>query len=158
MKKVMVLMAALSLAACADSEHFTPGQMAGAIAGGAVGVFAGSQFGGGTGNLIFMIAGGLVGAGAGYSMGDELLPSDKSTFERSTVYAMNHAADGQQVNWANPETGVAGTIKPTRSYYAGQDRYCRDFTASIAVKSGVGSGDARACRIAGGNWFIDERA
>lgn len=157
MKKVMILTAALLLAACQNTQ-MNQGQIAGGLAGAVVGGFAGSMFGGGTGQLLFILAGATVGGGAGYSIGDQLLPSDQTKFQQSTQHAMDNVGDGQLVNWINPQTGVAGTIKPTRSYYAGNNRYCRDFQASIAVNAGVGEGAGRACRIAGGAWFIDEKA
>ena len=54
--------------------------MVGAAAGVLVGGYAGSQFGGGAGNLIFIIAGGIVGAASGASIGEQLMPSDRTKF------------------------------------------------------------------------------
>ena len=67
-------------------------------------------------------------------------------------------ADGQLFSWTNPTTGVAGTIKPTRTFYAGEDIYCREFEARIAVNEAIGTTTSRACRIAGGAWYLAPNA
>ena len=64
MKNILVLGAGISIAAC-SGHQMNPGQMVGAAAGALVGGYAVSQFGGGAGNLMFIIAGGLVGAASG---------------------------------------------------------------------------------------------
>ena len=157
MKKVLVLVAAISIAAC-SGQQINPGKMVGAAAGALVGGYAGSQFGGGAGNLIFIIAGGIVGAASGASIGEQLMPSDRTKFEQSAQFAMTNTSDGNMLNWINPETGVAGTIKPVRTYYAGQNTFCREFEASIAVQDQVAEANGRACKVGGGVWHLDNRA
>ena len=156
MKKILVLGAALSTAAC-SGQHMNPSQMVGAAAGALVGGYAGSHVGGGAGNLIFMIAGGLVGAAYGVSIGEQLMPSDRTKFHQSAQFAMSNTTDGDMMNWINPETGVAGTIKPVRTYYAGQNTMCREFEASIAVQNQVGDANGRACKVGDGVWHLDKR-
>ncbi len=157
MKKVMVVSAALLLGACADlspENKVMAARATGVVGGGIVGGYIGSMFGGGVGNLIFIAVGAAVGGGAGYYFGDSLLPSDHAKFESSTRFAMNNATDGELVNWTNPKTGVAGSITPTRTFYAGNNTYCRDFSASISAPEGIGNGEGRACRVGGGPWRI----
>ena len=156
MKKFIAMAVALSLSACSNSQ-MDPGQMVGTTVGALIGGFAGGQFGGGAGQIVFMAIGGAVGAGAGYTIGSQLMPSDVKRFHNSAQIAMENTSDGQLLNWANPTTGVAGTIKPTRSYYAGQNTYCRDFEATIAVNSDIGEASARACKFAGGSWHLDPK-
>ncbi|MAI11161.1 MAG: hypothetical protein CBD27_01985 [Rhodospirillaceae bacterium TMED167] len=156
MKKILVLGAAISVAAC-SGHQMNPGQMVGAAAGALVGGYAGSQFGGGAGNLMFIIAGGLVGAASGVSIGEQLMPSDRTKFQQSAQFAMSNTTDGNMMNWINPETGVAGTIKPVRTYYAGQNTFCREFEASIAVQDQVGEANGRACKVGGGVWRLDNQ-
>jgi len=160
MKKIMVLGVALVLTACSGqqfSQNLSPGKLVGAAAGAFVGGYAGSQFGGGVGQIIFTVAGAVVGAGDGYSIGDQLLPSDRTRFRQSAQFALSNSTDGQQTNWTNPETGVAGTIKPIRTYYAGHNLFCRDFEASIAVRDDVGEAHGRACKAGNGVWHLNNR-
>ncbi len=157
MKKFLVLGAALLIAAC-SGQQINPGKMVGAATGALIGGYAGSQFGGGAGNLMFIIAGGVVGAASGISIGEQLMPSDRTKFHQSAQFAMSNTSDGKMMNWINPETGVAGTIKPVRTYYAGQNRFCREFEASIAVRDQVGEANGRACKVGGGVWHLDSRA
>ena len=156
MKKGIVLAVAIFLAACSSQNKLTTGQMIGSIAGGVIGSYVGSQFGGGAGNLLFIVAGATVGGLAGYAYGDSLIPSDRAKFKESTKTAMDHIKDGQVFSWTNPDTGVAGTIKPTKSYYV-DNRLCRDFDASIAVKQAVGKSQGRACKIGPDAWYVDSR-
>ena len=125
MKKVMVLTGALLLAACGQQNV----------------------------NLD-LSTGKVAGAGAGYTFGDSLLPSDHAVFQEQTRRAMADAGNGQVVNWINPSTGVAGTITPTRSYYVGQGQVCREFQATISAPEGIGRGTGMACKVAGGAWQI----
>ena len=156
MKNILVLGAGISIAAC-SGHQMNPGQMVGAAAGALVGGYAVSQFGGGAGNLMFIIAGGLVGAASGVSIGEHLMPSDRTKFQQSAQFAMSNTTDGDMMNWINSETGVAGTIKPVRTYYAGQNTFCREFEASIAVQNQVGDVNGRACKVGGGVWHLDNR-
>jgi surface antigen len=157
MKKVMVLTGALLLAACGQQNvnlDLSTGKVAGAGAGAIIGGLIGAQFGGGIGTILYTIAGIAAGAAAGYTFGDSLLPSDRVAFHENTRRAMANAGNGQVVSWTNPGTGVAGTITPTRSYYAGQGQVCREFRATISAPEGIGHGTGMACKIAGGGWQI----
>lgn len=157
MKKGLVLALALFLVACGGNNRMTNGQMIGVIGGGVIGTYIGSQLGGGAGNLLFMVAGATLGSMAGYAYGDSLIPSDRAKFKESTKVAMDNIGDGQVYSWTNPDTGVAGTIKPTRSYYVENGQLCRDFDATIAVSEGVGRTQGRACKIGPDAWFVDSR-
>ena len=158
MKKIMVVVVVLLMVACSGNRSMTNGQIIGTVGGGLVGGLVGSHFGGGAANILFIVAGTAAGAAAGYSFGNTLIPSDRTQFEKSTTIAMEKMNDGQQMNWSNPDTGVAGTITPVKSYQTRDGFYCRDFDASIAVKKeGVGHGKGRACKAEGGSWQIDAR-
>lgn len=156
MKNIMALMGALTIAAC-SGQQINPGQVLGAATGAMIGGYAGSKIGGGAGNLIFTIAGGVIGAAEGLSIGSKMLRSDHARFRQSAQSAMNNIRDGAMVHWSNPETGVVGTIKPVRTYYAGHDMFCREFEASIAVGDQVGDANGRACKSGGSVWYIDNR-
>ena len=157
MRKVVVIAAWISLVACSNTHvtQMKSGPITTAAIGALVGGITAGQFGSGTGQLIFTILGGTLGAGVGYSIGEQLIPSDLTRFRDSAKLAMNDTRDGELYNWTNPSTGVAGTIKPTRTYYAGENIYCRDFEAKIAVNQDIGEASSRACRVAGGPWFLE---
>lgn len=156
MKKFMAMTFALFLSACSNSQ-MDPGRAVGTAVGALIGGYAGGQFGGGAGQMVFMAIGGTLGATAGYTIGSQLLPSDITRFRNSAKLAMEKNNDGQLLNWANPTTGVAGTIKPIRTYYVDNNTYCRDFEATIAVNTDIGETSARACKVAGGVWYFDPK-
>ena len=158
MKKIIVLAVALSVTACANSkvtQNLNPSEMVGAAVGAMIGGYAGGHLGGGAAQVMFTLVGGAVGAATGYSIASQLVPSDITQFRNSAKQAMENLNDGELQNWTNPSTGVAGTIKPIRSYHASQNAYCRDFEATIAVKRNVGETTSRACRVAGGPWLLE---
>jgi surface antigen len=157
MKKGLVLALTLFLAACSGNKRMSNGQMIGLIGGGIIGTYVGSQFGGGAGNLLFMVAGAAIGGMGGYAFGDSLIPSDHAKFKESAKVAMDNIRDGEVYSWTNPDTGVAGTIKPTRSYYVDNGQLCRDFDATIAASEGIGRTHGRACKISADAWFVEGR-
>ncbi len=157
MKKVVVLAFALVLAACSGNSRMTTGQIIGAISGGIVGSYIGTRLGGGTGSLLFVVAGTAMGSLAGYAYGDSLIPSDRAEFKNSAKVAMDIINDGQVYSWSNPVSGVVGTITPVRSYFAEKGQFCRDFDATIAAESGIGSAKGRACRVGPNAWYLDAR-
>ena len=126
----------------------------GAVSGAMIGGFVGSQFGGGAGGIVFTIVGATLGGATGYySVLKNLAPGDVSFFEKSAGQAMERTGDGQIYNWVNPKTGVAGTLKPTRSYLVSDGNLCREFVATIATGKNIGRANAKACRLEGG-WKI----
>ncbi|MEE2746186.1 MAG: RT0821/Lpp0805 family surface protein [Pseudomonadota bacterium] len=159
MRTLAVLVVILFSSACSSDQrpNMNAGQMVGTAVGALVGGFAGSHLGGSTGKLVFTVIGGTLGAVIGYSIGDQLMPSDYSHFEKSTRYAMEYTTDGQLHSWTNPMTGVAGTIKPLRTYYTDNNMYCRDFEATIAVNDEIGGTSAKACKAQGGGWYLEQQ-
>ena len=156
MKRIVAIVFLLTISACTNTHksQLDAGPIMLGTVGAIVGGVTAGQFGSGAGQLIFTALGATVGGGVGYAIGKQLIPSDISRFNDSALLAMEETADGQLLSWKNPTTGVAGTIKPTRTYYAGKDVYCREFEAKIAVNDEVGAASSRACRIAGGAWHL----
>jgi surface antigen len=162
MKKALTLTAALvitgCLAGCGVQKPQTHDQFVAsgvsAVSGAAIGYAVGSQFGGGTGNIIMMIFGGTVGAMGGWAYGGTLMPSDRETFRKTTQQAMQTAPNGQVVTWANPETRTAGSITPTGSFIGKGGLQCRNFDATIAAKEGIGRGNGIACKGQDGEWLV----
>jgi len=157
MRKFVVLTFVLFLAACSGNSRMTTGQIIGAIGGGIIGSYVGTQLGGGSGNLLFVVAGATVGSLTGYAYGDSLIPSDRAKFKDSAKVAMDHFGDGQVYSWNNPVSGVVGTITPVRSYYAKEGQLCRDFDATIAADSGIGTAKGRACKVGPNAWYLNAR-
>ena len=143
MKKSLVLAMVFFLAACSGNSRMTNGQLIGSIGGGIIGTYVGSQIGAGSGNLV------------GYSYGDSLIPSDRAKFKEATKVAMDNIADGEVYSWVNPDSGVAGTITPVRSYHVEKDQICRDFEATISVDKRIGKTNGRACKISADAWLVD---
>ena len=157
MLKGIIIAAVLLISACSSNNRITNGQLIGAIGGGVIGGYAGTQLGGGSGNLLFIVAGTTLGSLVGYAYGDSLVPSDRAMFKKSAKVAMDNIKDGNVYSWVNPDTGVAGTITPIKSYYAENNKICRDFDATIAVEKRVGLTKGRACKIGMDAWMVDSR-
>ena len=155
MRKSVAILALLFLAACSNANNTKDQQITTALAGGLVGGLMMYK----SGQLVLTALAASLGARIGWEIGkQELLPSDISRFKTSAKLALEDPRDGQLYNWANPSTGVAGTIKPTRTYYAGDNIYCRDFEVKIAVDEDIKDASTRACRLAGGPWYLDPNA
>ena len=155
MRKFAAVTALLFLTACSNVNNTQDKQIGTAAAGGLVGGLLMAN----SGQLVLTALVATLGARIGWEIGkQELLPSDISRFKTSAKLALEDSRDGQLYNWANPSTGVAGTIKPTRTYLAGDNIYCRDFEVKIAVDDNVKDVSTRACRLAGGPWYLDPNA
>ena len=155
MRKSVAILPLLFLAACSNANNAKDQQITTALAGGLVGGLMMYK----SGQLVLTALAASLGARIGWEIGkQELLPSDISRFKTSAKLALEDPRDGQLYNWANPSTGVAGTIKPTRTYYAGDNIYCRDFEVKIAVDEDIKDASTRACRLAGGPWYLDPNA
>jgi surface antigen len=156
MKRFVVVSCAALLCACAQPKTYDAGaaMTVSAVSGALIGTTVGGMLGGGNGTIGLMIAGGAIGAMAGWSYGSTLMPSDREALRSNTQRAMASARDGEVVSWANPETRVAGTVTPTRSFVGRGGQPCRAFEASIAAREGVGRGSGTACRTEDGAWHI----
>ncbi len=157
MRAIALILFLLFIGGCENLKAPTPKQtigLSGAVSGAMIGGFVGSQFGGGAGSIVFTIVGATLGGATGYySVLKDLAPDDVSFFEKSASQAMEKTGDGQIYNWVNPKTGVAGTVKPTRSYLVSGGNVCREFVAIIASGKNIGRGNAMACRLEG-SWKI----
>ena len=157
MKNFAILISLLIMSAC---SHTSANQVnATKIGSAAAGALVGGLSVARSGQLVLTALAATVGARIGYEIGkQQLTPSDVSKFKTTAKLAMEDSRDGLLYNWVNPLTGVAGTIKPTRTYYAGADIHCRDFEIRIAVNNDIRDSSSRACRMAGGPWYLDPNA
>lgn len=160
MRRTLMVLAALSLAACANRQvELTPGHLIGAALGGAAGGILGYQFGGGLGQILATAAGSAVGAGAGYMVGPRLMPGDQVAHDRTAERTLAAAPDGAIQRWDNPETGARGIFRATRSFRAAQSGlYCRDYRSTAVVRDGTVRDAGTACQMADGRWILFARA
>lgn len=125
----------------------------GAVTGAAGGAWIGSNIGGGKGNTVATAAGTLLGGILGANVGRSLDSADMQYYDRNSQYAMENSRSGETTTWNNPDSGVSGTITPTRTYESA-GRFCRDYTQTINVDGRNVQGTGRACREDNGAWTI----
>lgn len=151
----LVAVSSLGLAACTGPNgqmqwnKETMGTGLGALAGG----LAGSQIGGGSGQLWATGAGVLLGGLVGSQIGASLDKADMAYANQASIQA-NTAPIGQQITWNNPQSGNYGTITPVRDGYTSDRRYCREYQQTITVGGRKESGYGTACQSANGDWEI----
>lgn len=153
MKQIIVLVVALSLAACATD----PGtreqekQGAAAVAGAVIGGLVGNQFGGGTGRALMTAAGAV----AGGFLGNHIFKKTaKSEYEKDAAQrALNNAASGQRVAWTDARTNESGYFTPLNTKTMSDGRVCRDFKRGLTVGGEtVDETTGTACKKDNGQW------
>ena len=157
MKKIAIVVLALSTGGCAQDMSLPKMSMPGLIgasAGAAIGGWAGYQFGGGLGQLAYTTVGAIVGGAGGYIAGEQLLPSDLALYQNTAQKGLSESPDGQTLSWHNPETGNQGVFRPVRSFVAMNGRSCRHYRTTVAFTDGFASGDGTAYQAADGPWQI----
>ncbi len=70
---------------------------------------------------------------------------------------LEHAGDGQQIAWNNPQTGAQYQVVPTRTVQGSDGRYCREYTSTSVVSGRNQQTYGRACRQPDGSWQIVQR-
>ncbi|MEA1941325.1 MAG: hypothetical protein U9P68_03650 [Pseudomonadota bacterium] len=122
-----------------------------------VGALLGALVGGAAAGDDNVGAGILLGAGFGAALGSGLNRLDNCDRAQYT-YAMNYAFEyGEPYYWANPYSGVRGTIVVRETYY-NAGRECRWGDAEIYMPDGTYNYDrVRMCRDAYGDWQVAHR-
>ena len=144
---------AMALAGCESAQN-NPKQSIGTLLGAGLGALAGSQPGGGKGQLAAVAVGALAGAWAGSEIGKSLDKADRMYAERTAQNGLEYNQTGQQVAWKNPDSGNSGTFTPTATYQLDNGTNCRDFETTIYVGGEKETGVGRACRRPDGTWQI----
>jgi surface antigen len=161
-KKVssLVLLASLTLAACANPNGGSTPDLnkstVGAVLGGVGGGVAGSAFGKGKGQVAAAVAGSLLGAFLGSEVGKSLDQADALYAQRNAQYALETQPVGSSAGWRNPDSGNAGTITPTRTYTTAQNQPCREFEQTVTIGTQKQKAYGTACRQADGSWQIQQ--
>jgi len=144
----------LSLSACAEVQN-NPKRSLGALVGAGLGALAGSQIGGGTGQLAAVAIGALGGAYLGGEVGRSLDRADKAHAERAAQSALEYTRAGQTARWRNPDSGRSGTFTPARTYQTADGRDCREYRTTVTVGGQSKDAYGTACRQGDGTWKIN---
>jgi surface antigen len=153
----VLLMTAVGGMGCADVQN-QPKTAGGALIGGAAGGLAGSQFGGGKGNLAMTGLGALLGALMGSEVGKSLDRADQMAAAQATQQSLETAPTGHVSEWRNPDNGHYGSVRPLSTTQRPDGQVCREFQQTIVVGGQTQQGVGTACRQPDGSWKIVQGA
>lgn len=125
-------------------------ELAGQIAGGAIGAIVGSNIGDGRGQLVAIGTGALIGVLVGGQIGSHLDRGDRACLRGS----LEHVRSGRTVAWRNPDTGAHYRTTPMRTYRTQAGRYCREYTTTATVGGRRQQVYGTACRQPDGDWEL----
>lgn len=145
-KTVIALIAApLLFTGCVPLNN----QQAGSLTGGVIGGLVGSQFGSGSGQVAAAAGGALLGSIIGGRIGQTMDDVDRMKMQQ----ALDTAPTGRPIRWRNPDNGNQYTVRPTRTYYNG-NQPCREYTTHASIGGKFEQIHGTACRQADGSWKI----
>lgn len=150
---ILMSVATLSLGACNTLDNVGTKQGVGTVGGAVLGGLAGSQIGGGSGQLWATGAGVLLGGLLGSEIGSSLDRADMAYAGKANQKAYS-APVGETISWSNPQSGNYGTVTPTRDGYSSAGRYCREYQQTIVVGGKNQSGYGTACQQPDGTWEV----
>ncbi len=127
-------------------------ELLGGLLGGAAGAIVGAQIGDGDGQLVAVGGGALLGLLVGSVVGRHMDEVDQGCVGQT----LEHADDGQQVTWVNPDNGATHEVLPTRTVQTASGAYCREYTATSMIGGRPQQIYGRACRQPDGTWRIVE--
>jgi len=97
-----------------------------------------------------------LGAMIGQSIGQQLDERDQYLMAQTFEFAMEKAPTNETAKWENPDTGVGGSVTPTKTYSTTEGTPCREFTTSVSIGGQTEQAYGTACRQADGSWKIQE--
>ena len=97
-----------------------------------------------------------LGAMIGQSIGQQLDERDQYLMAQTFEFAMEKAPTNETAKWENPDTGVGGSVTPTKTYSTTQGTPCREFTTTVSIGGQTEKAYGTACRQADGSWKIQE--
>lgn len=154
----LMALALVALAGCASmtrSDGQVSKQGVGTVTGAVLGgLAAGSSIGKGKGSTVAAIGGTLLGAFIGSEVGKSLDNADLAIMGRTQQQTLEFGRDAQAAQWSNPNSGNAGAITPTQTYYAQSGQPCRQFEQTIIIDGRAESAYGTACRDNSGSWKI----
>ena len=153
MKKLMLvgLVSLPLLGGCATKMQ--TGTALGALTGGALAYGLGQNS---SKKELWTVLGIGLGAMIGQSIGQQLDERDQYLMAQTFEFAMEKAPTNETAKWENPDTGVGGSVTPTKTYSTTEGTPCREFTTSVSIGGQTEQAYGTACRQADGSWKIQE--
>ena len=147
---------AAGMATASCGEDGPSKQTTGAIVGAGLGALAGAAIGRGGGRTAAIIIGATAGALIGSAIGAKLDADDRRRREAALAQTMEVTPVGTTTSWANPQSGVRGTITPrTPPTRANTGEVCRDADETITLRDGSTITErTRSCKRADGSWEV----
>jgi surface antigen len=134
--------ATLLASGCATQEQ------TGAVTGGVIGGLAGSTIGSGSGRSAAIVAGTIAGALIGGAVGKSMDAQDRQQARQALEYGRTN----EPYAWRNPDTGVAYTVTPVRTYENHAGVHCREYYTDAVVDGRRERIYGTACRQPDGSW------
>jgi len=153
MKKLMMigLVTLPLLGGCATKMQ--TGTALGALTGGALAYGLGQDS---SKKELWTVLGIGLGAMIGQSIGRQLDERDQYLMAQTFEFAMEKAPTNETAKWENPDTGVGGSVTPTKTYSTTEGTPCREFTTTVSIGGQTEQAYGTACRQADGSWKIQE--
>jgi surface antigen len=146
-----VITVAAMLSACANSG-IGPKEAIGTATGAALGGWAGSTIGDGSGQLAATAAGVFIGGLIGNQIGRSMDQTDQLMAEQAQYNALERYPDGQSAGWQNPNNGNSGYTVPTNTYQNSTGTYCRQYQTTVVIDGRAETAVGTACRQPDGTW------
>ena len=151
-KLILVCLVSLPLIGGCASKMQT-GTALGALTGGALAYGLGQNS---SKKELWTVLGIGLGAMIGQSIGQQLDERDQYLMAQTFEFAMEKAPTNETAKWENPDTGVGGSVTPTKTYSTTEGTPCREFTTSVSIGGQTEQAYGTACRQADGSWKIQE--
>ena len=154
MMKTRIVVATLALGLLGGcASNVGPKEGVGTLAGAALGGWAGSQIGHGTGNVAATALGVVIGGILGNQMGASMDKTDQMYAEQATTRAYS-APLNEPITWRNPKNGHYGTIVAENEGTTPSGRYCREYIHTVTIGGKSQKAHGTACREPDGSWKI----
>lgn len=149
-----ILLVSIAVGGCQSSMQDNPKQTLGTIVGAGLGGLIGAGVGSGKGQLAAVAIGVLAGSYFGGEIGQSLDKADKAYMDKNAQEGLELSKTGTTTAWRNPDSGNSGTFTPTTTYQTSTGENCREFETTIYVEGNEESATGRACRKNDGTWKI----
>lgn len=83
-----------------------------------------------------------------------LARADVRISQGSLQFALDNSPALQTTSWVNPDTGLAGSTMPLRTYRLASGQYCREYLTTVENGGGRQQAFGTACRQPTGGWKI----
>ena len=123
-------------------------QLLGQVLGGATGAALGSTIGKGNGKTAAILGGTIVGVIVGGNIGQSMDRIDQGCVGQ----VLEHASDGRQVAWTDPNGGARYDVTPDKPYRNQQGQYCRQYLTNAVIDGQKRQISGLACRQQNGVW------